>query len=87
MANGIKRDGEDHKGRMGEGDELTSVRIVLSLLRQSVHNFAIGFLRCRCCRWLRLNLRICSFMVVHQSRRRVKRTITTDLPITRMLET
>ena len=32
MANGVERDGEDHKGRMGERDEFTSVRAVLCCL-------------------------------------------------------
>lgn len=81
--------GSKEMGKITKDEWVTgtsSLRCVLCCLSCLLVLMAIEFLRYRCCRWLRLNLRICSFVVVHQLRRRVKRTITTDLPITRMLE-
>ena len=44
MANGVERDGEDYKGRMGDRDEFAPVCTVLSLLPLSTHGNRVSSL-------------------------------------------
>lgn len=87
MANGGQRDGKNHEGWMGKRDEFSSVRTVLYLLQQGFMPCNLGFLHCRCCRWLWRSSRIYWFVVTHLSSRWAKKKSTTDLPIIPMLRT